>query len=216
MPVWIEYLPGIAKFTTVQLNSWHSILSYQDDIKDARDFHFWPRPEEEAQLEIYKKLTIRMWLIFITRPMRRLLLLRYRTIRSHSTMALNAASHNPAGVKTGPISGQPPPLSSETAAAVSDASRQDKLGHNEGGRDGGDKQAGAKIKSEKELEKERKKLEKQKKFDEKKAKSAASSAAPETSKSKDKKSKQESAKEATLPAYVEETTPGDKKSLFCI
>lgn len=55
-----------------------------------------------------------------------------------------------AGVKTGPVTGQPPPVSSETAAALLGASNSDPLRQHEGGQDGGDKLEGKKIKSEKE------------------------------------------------------------------
>ena len=82
-------------------------------------------------------------------------------------MALNAASHNAskeseilvgevarrltdtAGEKTGPISGQPPPASSETTAALLGAAKEDPMGQHEGGHDGPDKEAGEKVKSEK-------------------------------------------------------------------
>ena len=129
-------------------------------------------------------------------------------------MALNAASHNSAGIKTGPVAGQPPAPSSDATAAILGASKTDPLGHHEAGKDNGDKEAGAKIKSEKELEKERKKAEKQKKFDEKKAKVAATAGAATSSKSKDKKAKQESGKEeAVLPEYKEKTPLGHKKGL---
>jgi len=64
------------------------------------------------------------------------------------------------------------------------------------------------------VEKERKKAEKQAKFDQKKAKAAAATPAA-TSKSKEKKAKAEKkAEEGVLPAYVEETPAGDKKSMF--
>lgn len=129
-------------------------------------------------------------------------------------MAYNAASHNPPGLKTGPISGQPPPVSAETSAALLGASSRDTIGQHEGGKDQGDHEAGAKVKSEKELEKERKKAEKQKKFDEKKAKVAGDPAMTVASKTKDKKAKQESAKEAPLPEYHEPTVPGQKKSML--
>ncbi|KAL2050731.1 hypothetical protein ABVK25_008969 [Lepraria finkii] len=66
-------------------------------------------------------------------------------------MALNAASHNPAGEKTGPISGQPPSASQETTAALLGASKDDPMGQHECGQDRGDKDAPKKIKSEKEL-----------------------------------------------------------------
>ncbi|KAI4105861.1 MAG: hypothetical protein L6R37_002507 [Teloschistes peruensis] len=129
-------------------------------------------------------------------------------------MALNAASHNSAGVKTGPVTEQPPQVSSEAVSDLLKSSEGDPMGQHQGGKDGGDKDADKKVKSEKELEKERKKAEKQKKFDEKKAKTsntAASSAAP--SKTKEKKAKQTAEKEAPLPKYVEETPLGQKKIL---
>lgn len=56
----------------------------------------------------------------------------------------------PAGAKTGPITGPPPEVSSETAAALLGAQKNDPLGQHEGGQDGGDKEAGTKVKSEKE------------------------------------------------------------------
>ncbi|MCJ1453215.1 valine--tRNA ligase [Mycoblastus sanguinarius] len=43
-------------------------------------------------------------------------------------MALNAASHNPTGEKTGPVSGHPPSLSSETTSALLGASQDDPVG----------------------------------------------------------------------------------------
>lgn len=55
-----------------------------------------------------------------------------------------------AGVKTGPVTSQPPPVSSETTAALLGASTSDPLRQHEGGQDGGDKSEGKKIKSEKE------------------------------------------------------------------
>ena len=62
------------------------------------------------------------------------------------------------------------------------------------------------------MEKERKKAEKQAKFDQKKAKVAAVAPAA-TSKSKEKKAKAEKkAVEELLPAYVEDTPAGEKKS----
>lgn len=64
------------------------------------------------------------------------------------------------------------------------------------------------------MEKERKKAEKQAKFDQKKAKAAAATPAA-ISKSKEKKAKAEKkAEEGHLPAYVEETPAGDKKSML--
>ena len=128
-------------------------------------------------------------------------------------MALNAASHNPPGLKTGPATGQPPSASSETTAALLGAAKADPMGQHEGGQDHGDQEAGLKAKSEKELDKEKKKAEKQKKFDEKKAKAADNAATTAgTSKSREKKAKQESKDEKILPEYQEPTPPGEKKS----
>ena len=64
-------------------------------------------------------------------------------------MALNAASHNTPGEKTGPLSGQPPSTSSETTAALLGAAKEDAMGQHQGGHDGPDKEAGPKEKSEK-------------------------------------------------------------------
>ena len=62
------------------------------------------------------------------------------------------------------------------------------------------------------VEKERKQAEKNAKFAAKKAKAAESaSAAPATSKTREKKSKQDASREDSLPEYVEETPPGQKK-----
>ena len=47
------------------------------------------------------------------------------------------------------MSGQPPPASQETTAAILKASKDDSIGQNEGARDGGDQEAPKKIKSEK-------------------------------------------------------------------
>ena len=55
-----------------------------------------------------------------------------------------------AGVKTGPVTGQPPPVSSETTAALLGASNSDPIRQHDGGQDGGDTSEGKKIKSEKE------------------------------------------------------------------
>ena len=70
--------------------------------------------------------------------------------RPFSRMALNAASHNIPGEQTGPATGQPPSVPAETAAAIVDASQKDPVGQQAPGRDGGDKDAGKKVKSEKE------------------------------------------------------------------
>ena len=64
------------------------------------------------------------------------------------------------------------------------------------------------------VEKDRRKAEKDRKFQEKKAAQQLKAInEPQTSKSKEKKAKQEAAKDEPLPEYVEETTPGEKKSM---
>lgn len=82
-------------------------------------------------------------------------------------MALNAASHNSgrylagvfdcvtelnfiAGVKTGPVTEQPPQASSEAMSDLLVSSQKDPMGQHQGGQDGGDKNAEKKVKSEKE------------------------------------------------------------------
>ncbi|KAL5320915.1 hypothetical protein ACEPPN_011725 [Leptodophora sp. 'Broadleaf-Isolate-01'] len=129
-------------------------------------------------------------------------------------MATNAASHNPIGEETGPVSGKPLPVSDETKAALADATNSSPIGTHVAGQDAGSKvgtaEAGTKVKSEKELERERKKAEKQAKFDQKKAKAAT--AAPTTSKTKEKKANAtKKADEGILPPYVEDTPFGEKK-----
>ena len=127
-------------------------------------------------------------------------------------MALNAGSHNAAGIQTGPTSGPPPSASSETKAAISQAANADPLGQHTGGNDGGDKGAEKKVKSEKELEREKRKAEKNKKFEEKKAAKAAATSAQPAPKAKEKKAKPETTT-VVLPKYVEKTPPGEKKIL---
>ena len=63
------------------------------------------------------------------------------------------------------------------------------------------------------VEKERKKAEKAKKFAEKKVKTTNDSTST-VSKTKEKKAKQEASKDEALPEYIEETTPGEKKSVI--
>ncbi|KAL1311633.1 hypothetical protein AAFC00_001743 [Neodothiora populina] len=125
-------------------------------------------------------------------------------------MALNAASHNPTGEKTGPVTGQAPPVSSEAAQDILAASEKDPKGTNVPGQAGGEgSEAPKKAKSEKELAKERAKAEKAAKFAAKQAKQQGSAAAAST-KTKEKKPKE---KEEVLPPYAEETPPGEKKIL---
>jgi valyl-tRNA synthetase len=50
-------------------------------------------------------------------------------------MALNGASHNIPGEKTGPVTDPPPPLSSEAKVAIHDSSSGDPIRQNEGGKD---------------------------------------------------------------------------------
>ncbi|KAK4980865.1 hypothetical protein LTR66_010321 [Elasticomyces elasticus] len=120
-------------------------------------------------------------------------------------MALNAASHNIPGEKTGPISGQPPPLSNDAKNAILGATEADPEGQSTPGKDGGDRALLKKQKTEKELAKERAKAEKVAKFAEKQAKKK-----PEPAKAKEKKIKE---KEEALPQYVEDTPKGQKKIL---
>ncbi|KAB2574020.1 Aminoacyl-tRNA synthetase class I conserved site [Lasiodiplodia theobromae] len=122
-------------------------------------------------------------------------------------MALNHASHNPTGEKTGPATGPPPPVSSETAAAVAESAKQDPVGQQAPGKDGEVKE-GEKPKTAKQLEKERQKAEKAKKFAEKEAKKQALAAAT----TKNATKKKTAAKEEIKP-YVEETPKGEKKIL---
>ncbi len=122
-------------------------------------------------------------------------------------MALNAASHNPTGEKTGPVTGQPPPLSSETQSAILQAANGDIKGHNAPGQDGGDQHGEKKQKSAKELAKERQKAEKAAKFAAKQEKQKAMQAASQP-KQKEPKKVQEK-----LPPYQEDTPKGQKKIL---
>jgi len=50
-------------------------------------------------------------------------------------MALNAASHNPTGTRTGSPSGPPPPVSSGLADILKKSSENDAIGNNVGGKD---------------------------------------------------------------------------------
>ncbi|KAI7692351.1 valyl-tRNA synthetase-like protein, partial [Hortaea werneckii] len=122
-------------------------------------------------------------------------------------MALNAASHNAAGEKTGPVSGQPPQPSDETKSAILDSSNQDPKGVNAPGQDGGDKNGEKKEKSERELAKEKAKAEKAAKLAAKQEKQKAQQAAS-APKQKEKKKGQEK-----LPPYKEATPKGGKKIL---
>lgn len=122
-------------------------------------------------------------------------------------MALNPASHNPTGTPTGPVSGQPPPPSEDTKAALLEAANGDPQGHNAPGKDGGDKNGEPKEKSEKELAKERQKAEKLAKLAAKQEKQAKMHAA---SQPKQKEKRKEPEK---LPPYREETPRGAKKIL---
>jgi len=55
-----------------------------------------------------------------------------------------------AGEKTGPVSGRPPPVSSEATDAILSSANSDAKGVNAPGQDGGDKDAPKKVKTEKE------------------------------------------------------------------
>ncbi|KAF2146525.1 uncharacterized protein K452DRAFT_294091 [Aplosporella prunicola CBS 121167] len=126
-------------------------------------------------------------------------------------MALNHASHNIPGEKTGPATGPPPPVSSEAASAIVDASQKDAMGQHAPGQDEAKPVAAEgenKPKTEKELKKEREKAEKAKKFQEKQAKKAQLAANTVKNASK----KKVVGTEAMKP-YVEETPKGQKKIL---
>ncbi|KAI7255738.1 valyl-tRNA synthetase-like protein [Hortaea werneckii] len=122
-------------------------------------------------------------------------------------MALNAASHNATGEKTGPVSGQPPQPSDEAKSAILDSSNQDPKGVNAPGQDGGDKNGEKKEKTERELAKEKAKAEKAAKLAAKQEKQKAQQAAS-APKQKEKKKGQEK-----LPPYKEATPKGEKKIL---
>lgn len=121
-------------------------------------------------------------------------------------MALNHASHNPTGEKTGPATGPPPAPSTDTKSAILEAANTDVAGQSAPGQDGGDKDAPKKQKTEKELAKEKAKAEKLAKLEAKKAKQEALKAASQP-KQKEKKQQEK------LPPYVEETPAGEKKIL---
>ena len=122
-------------------------------------------------------------------------------------MALNHASHNPTGEKTGPATGQPPPPSDETKAAIMEAANGDVKGQSAPGKDGGDPNAPKKEKTEKELAKEKAKAEKLAKLAAKQAKQQEMQA---KSQPKEKTKKKEVEK---LAPYKEETPSGEKKIL---
>lgn len=67
-------------------------------------------------------------------------------------MALNAASHNIPGEKTGPVTGAPPALDDKAKSAVLSASEKEPTGQSAPGREGpeqvGDKATNAAVSSE--------------------------------------------------------------------
>ncbi|KAH7123561.1 valyl-tRNA synthetase-like protein [Dendryphion nanum] len=128
-------------------------------------------------------------------------------------MALNGASHNVTGDKTGPVTSAPPPVDQDTKAALLDSANTEATGQNAPGRDGGEKGVEKKVKTEKELEKERKKAEKDAKFKAKKAAQAAASGDKTAGKASEKKEKKPKAEKEQLGEYVEETKKGEKKIL---
>jgi valyl-tRNA synthetase len=127
-------------------------------------------------------------------------------------MALNAASHNVTGDKTGPMTSAPPAPSDESKNAILGSANSEATGQSAPGRDGGEKDVGKKVKSEKELEKERKKAEKDAKFKAKKAAQASSGGAADD-KAPAKEKRKPKAEKEVLPDYVDETKPGEKKIL---
>lgn len=127
-----------------------------------------------------------------------------------ATMALNAASHNVAGEKTGPVTAAPPAVSEESKKELLEAANADGTGQSAPGREN-EKGVEKKEKTAKELEKERKKAEKDAKFKAKKAAQAGAAAAPKEGGAK--KEKKKGKEEEVLPEYVEETPKGEKKRL---
>jgi len=123
-------------------------------------------------------------------------------------MALNAASHNITGEKTGPVTGQPPPPSNDTKAAIMAAANGDINGHSVAGQDGGEREGEKKMKSEKELAKERAKAEKLAKLAAKQEKQKAMAAASQPKPKEKKKNEKDQ-----LAPYVEDTPKGQKKIL---
>jgi valyl-tRNA synthetase len=123
-------------------------------------------------------------------------------------MALNAASHNVAGEKTGPVTAAPPAVSDESKKELLEAANADGTGQSAPGREN-EQGVEKKEKTAKELEKERKKAEKDAKF---KAKKAAQGAAPAKEASA-KKEKKKGKEEEQLPEFKEETPKGEKKRL---
>jgi hypothetical protein len=125
-------------------------------------------------------------------------------------MALNAASHNPTGTPTGPVSGAPPPLGDDTKDAILKASSEQEAGQSAPGQEH-PKDPEKKEKSAKEIAREKAKAEKLKKFEEKKAAQKAKSQNAPTAPAKAKPVK---AKEEEAPVeYTEETPKGQKKIL---
>ena len=124
-------------------------------------------------------------------------------------MALNAASHNVAGEKTGPVTAAPPAVSDESKKELLEAANADGTGQSAPGREN-EKGVEKKEKTAKELEKERKKAEKDAKFKAKKAAQAGAAPAKEGGSKKEKKKGKE---EEQLPEYQEETPKGEKKRL---
>jgi valyl-tRNA synthetase len=127
-------------------------------------------------------------------------------------MALDGASANITGEKTGPMTAPPPALDTASKNDILAAANSDALGQSAPGKDGGEKDGQKKVKSEKELEKERKKAEKDAKFKAKKAAQAQAAKKPSGAQpgAKEKKKKEE---KEVLPEYVETTPPGEKKAL---
>ena len=128
-------------------------------------------------------------------------------------MAVNAASHNAAGQKTGPATGPPPPASDETKSAVLGAANDEPTGQSAPRRDSISMQNASQVKSEdklrKEKEKEAQKAAKLAKLEAKKAKQAQMQ--PKDAKAKDKK--RETNAGAPTAQYTEETPKGQKKIL---
>ena len=125
-------------------------------------------------------------------------------------MAVNAASHNAPGQKTGPNTGSPPPASDETKSALLNAANAEPTGQTAPGRDSVAMNAGkSEEKVRKEKEKEAQKAAKLAKLEAKKAKQAEQ----QNKEGSKKEKKKETSNQPNIADYVEETPRGHKKIL---
>lgn len=128
-------------------------------------------------------------------------------------MAVNAASHNAPGQKTGPATGPPPAPPEDTKAAVLNAANSEPTGQAVPGRDSIATHAGDQSKSEEKLRKEKEKADQKAakiaKLEAKKAKQAQQ----QSSDGRSKEKKRETGTQPNSIDYTEETPKGHKKIL---